>query len=535
MGGSIEIVNHPELFFGIAGPIGVDLDQVIDALQEALRAVGYRCHPIRLTSELERFSPVPQGIPRDFHSQVVSKMERATELCRRFSDKALMARIAISAISDRRRSLSDQVERVPNAYIIRQLKRPTEVELLRRVYGELFVLVSAYSPVEQRARAITETLRRDPPMEPDEGKEDRTTSMELRENRIEAKARELISIDANEDTNAFGQRLSATYHMADVFVDGRDRSEASRMVRRFIEAFFGRTDIGPSKVEYGMYAAKSASLRSTDLSRQVGAAIFTEDGELITQGCNEVPKAFGGTYWDSEQPDFRDVKVGRDPNEELKMQILRDLFSRLQKAEFLAKEMRPLSASDLVAKALRKEMADGEGSQDGGPLVGAMVMDLTEYGRVVHAEMCAICDAARLGKSIKGSTLYCTTFPCHNCTKHILAAGVRKVVYIEPYPKSKARDLHYNEIEIEKEAEGRVSFVPFLGISPARYRAIFEKGRRKGDDGVARKWIRDAPQPMTAIVYHSYRHLEDRALLDLVMDVGPRDQDAASLGTGEET
>ena len=74
----------------------------------------------------------------------------------------------------------------------------------------------------------------------------------------------------------------------------------------------------------------------------------------------------------------------------------------------------------------------------GGALKDAAVMDLTEYGRVVHAEMHALCDAARLGKAIKGATLYCTTFPCHNCTKHILAAGIRRVVYIEPYPKSLA-------------------------------------------------------------------------------------------------
>jgi cytidine deaminase len=86
--------------------------------------------------------------------------------------------------------------------------------------------------------------------------------------------------------------------------------EMDTQLDRFVQAFFGRTDISPSKNEYGMYAAKSAALRSADLSRQVGAAVFTDDGELITQGCNEVPKAFGGTYWDLEDPDFRDVKLG---------------------------------------------------------------------------------------------------------------------------------------------------------------------------------------------------------------------------------
>jgi deoxycytidylate deaminase len=124
------------------------------------------------------------------------------------------------------------------------------------------------------------------------------------------------------------------------------------------------------------------------------------------------------------------------------------------------------------------------------------ILDLTEFGRVVHAEMCAICDAARLGRSLKNGILFCTTFPCHNCTKHILAVGIKKVVYMEPYPKSRAKELHQNEIELEKESAERVSFVPFLGISPLRYRDIFQKGRRKFENGDAKRWMGDPPVPL---------------------------------------
>jgi deoxycytidylate deaminase len=129
---------------------------------------------------------------------------------------------------------------------------------------------------------------------------------------------ELMEKDAVEEDNDFGQRLRETFHVGDVFIDGLSKQKMDEQLDRFVQAFFGRTDIAPTKQEYGMYAAKSASLRSSDLSRQVGAAIFTDDGELVTQGCNEVPKAMGGTYWDSEDPDFRDVKLGHDPNDVLK-------------------------------------------------------------------------------------------------------------------------------------------------------------------------------------------------------------------------
>jgi deoxycytidylate deaminase len=69
-------------------------------------------------------------------------------------------------------------------------------------------------------------------------------------------------------------------------------------------------------------------------------------------------------------------------------------------------------------------------------------MNLTEFGRDVHAEMSAIVSAARRGTSTEGAYLYCTTFPCHNCAKHIIAAGIRQVVYVEPYAKSFAAEFH---------------------------------------------------------------------------------------------
>ncbi len=118
--------------------------------------------------------------------------------------------------------------------------------------------------------------------------------------------------------------------------------------------------------------------------------------------------------------------------------------------------------------------------------------------------MCAICDAARRGRSIDGAILFCTTFPCHNCTKHIIAAGISKVVYMEPYPKSRAKELHGNEIEVENENPERVSFLPFLGISPQRYGDIFQKGRRKNADGSAKDWLEDFPQPMVEVVSPGY-------------------------------
>lgn len=391
-------------------------------------------------------------------------------------------------------------DRVANshAYIIRQLKRPDEVSLLRRVYGRQFILISAYGSEADRRAVLEEKIRR-------------TTPLNTSENTITFKAQELMDRDADEDGDDCGQHLRDTFHLADVFVDGIKKSEMSETLGRFFNALFGLNSITPSKNEYGMYCAKSASLRSADLSRQVGAAIFTENGEIISQGCNEVPKAHGGTYWDCEQPDYRDISLGSDPNEDEKREVVRDILERLERAEILKLPMAAKKDLDTLIDHLTSKKKDDR-DKSKGALRGSKILDLTEYGRVVHAEMCAICDAARLGKSIKGSILYCTTFPCHNCAKHVLASGIKKVVFMEPYPKSKAKVLHKNEIELNGESTTRVSFVPFLGISPYRYRDVFEKKEKRKIGNVAKKWYYDVPSPMIDVLAPSYTELERYAV-----------------------
>jgi deoxycytidylate deaminase len=309
------------------------------------------------------------------------------------------------------------------------------------------------------------------------------------------KADQLIERDEAEDNDSLGQALRETFHRGDVFVHGLNKLEMDAMVGRFFQAFFGRNDIAPTKSEYGMYAAKAASLRSTDLARQVGAAVLSDEGDILTQSCNEVPKAHGGSYWDTELPDFRDVKRGFDPNDTNKKEVLRDVVERLRNAGYLSQDLLQHDSNhEIVEFLIAKEDVEKQTSE--GVLATSKMMDLTEFGRVVHAEMAVICNAARLGRPLRQTTLYVTTFPCHNCAKHILASGIKRVVFIEPYTKSRAKELHPDEIEIEQENPSKVCFIPFMGISPYRYREIFQKGKRKDSDGKARLWFHGHPRPL---------------------------------------
>jgi hypothetical protein len=108
----------------------------------------------------------------------------------------------------------------------------------------------------------------------------------------------------------------------------------------------------------------------------------------------------------------------------------------------------------------------------------------------------ALLSCARNNVSTRQAHLFSTTFPCHNCAKHIIAAGITRVVFIEPYQKSKAVEFHTDSISVGFEpAESTVHFEPFVGIGPRRFFDLFSVRlgagyplKRKDDDGLVIPW-----------------------------------------------
>jgi dCMP deaminase len=74
-----------------------------------------------------------------------------------------------------------------------------------------------------------------------------------------------------------------------------------------------------------------------------------------------------------------------------------------------------------------------------------------ELCRGLHAEQNAIIQAAKHGTNISGSVLFCTNTPCVICSKMIINAGIRRVVFLEGYPDRLSLDmLAESGIEVHK-------------------------------------------------------------------------------------
>lgn len=69
----------------------------------------------------------------------------------------------------------------------------------------------------------------------------------------------------------------------------------------------------------------------------------------------------------------------------------------------------------------------------------------------------------------------CTVQPIRviHVPRHIVAAGIKEVYYIEPYRKSLATKLHHDAITESDTDTGRVRILPYDGVAPTRYLKLF--------------------------------------------------------------
>lgn len=465
----MSIIQHSkdcELVIGLVAPIGVNLDDVRNRLDSLFAQFRYTMNWIHLSTLCEAYV--------EAQSKGKSELERLDQgmnngkACReRFERGDFFALLAINAINERRADKDGApAPRPRTAHVIRSLKHPDEVETLRRAYGDGFFLLGVSSSIKTR-RYYLKNVKGIP----------------------EEHLERLIDRDDRE-AGDFGQRTRDVFQMSDAFVTTDDVQRLSDQLSRILDLLFSAPVVPPTADEYAMFLAYAASLRSADLSRQVGAVIANKKNDIVATGANDVPKFGGGLYWPGAS-DQRDYIRKEDYNEKEKREITLRIM----------KKLKPNSGEtddQLLNEGLRALKDTG-------------LLGITEYGRAVHAEMEALLSAARNGTSIRGGTLYTTTYPCHNCAKHIVAAGINKVKFVEPYPKSYATKMHSDSIESSGEgATNKVRFEPFVGIGPRRFVDLFSMSLSSGRniarkrDGLLIEWSRESAElrvPMAPLSY----------------------------------
>lgn len=487
----IHETHTSELVIALCGPIGSPLHDVSAALKTCLEEdFKYeRCEVIRLSSIIRTFSK--KKIETDNRFNEIRSLISGGDDLREIHGSGVLAELAIHQISnDREEEIKKQEEDYAKprrvCHIIDSIKNQEELDVLRAVYREMLYCVGVFSPLTIREGLLSKKGLSSPEIY------------------------QLIDQDSGEEFD-HGQTVRDTFPQSDYFLrlDLPTTTDLEEKTKRFLDLILGTRVITPNLSETAMYMAASAATNSACLSRQVGASLTDKDGIILSVGWNDVPKTGGGLYT-SDIPVKNDNRCWNNPaycsNDNEKDTIALTIASALVKKGLVSS-----SDKDAARRALRSD---------------EKLKGLIEFSRAVHAEMHAIITAGKNnGDRIAGGKLFCTTYPCHSCARHIIAAGIREVYYIEPYPKSLAIRLHGDAITENESANEKVRILPYEGVSPSRYYSLFQMkpdSRKIKTTGKVKEFKRTSAEPkisktleaLTTLESLVVRGLRDKKLID---------------------
>jgi len=266
-----------------------------------------------------------------------------------------------------------------------------------------------------------------------------------------------------DEENIYGQQVQLCVDQADVLINNTDLSGIAALrnsLPGYIDLVTGKQPRYANPSEIFMNLAYSAAHGSKCLKRQVGAVLVAappgEMGDIVGQGFNENPYP---TKPCVEEPRYGAANGVRGT-------CYRDIVRNDSFASFVHNAVKcpscghPLenAADNLPKWKCRMCKQDFEKY-----FWAERAMTLCT---AIHAEVAALFAA---GRRSRGSTLYTTTLPCFQCTEKIILAGVKYIVFNEPYPDVRAGErLSIAGIEIER----------FEGVRSRRFDEIFSRARR---------------------------------------------------------
>ena len=474
-----------ELIIGLCGPIGTDIHYVAEEIKATIiEKFNYDVEIIKLSSfikKIKKFDDRKVKSRFDYHNDLISL---GNEL-RSEKGNSVLAQLAINEIALKREELKlDHKDAHFTSkricFIIDSIKNIDELELFRLVYLNLFYFIGVFSNLELREKNLEKGgLKKD-------------------------EIFKLIDRDSGEEINN-GQKVADTFAQADMFlrIDQSTSAKIANKINRFLNLIFNSDVVTPSSNETAMYQAFAAAGNSACLSRQVGASITNQNGEIISVGWNDVPRFNGSVYKFEEtdplgEKDFRCINLegGKCFNDQEKEIIRINLIDQLVQGGVM--KIEDMEKAHSIIKSSR-------------------IKELIEFSRAVHAEMHAIILASqKSGAQILGGKLFCTTFPCHNCARHIVAAGIREVYYIEPYRKSLALKLHDDSITENESNTEKLRILMFDGISPRRYLDFFKMApNSRKESGIKKKWDKKKIYPKKTLSLQAIPILEKEIIKDL--------------------
>ncbi|MCU0431889.1 MAG: deoxycytidylate deaminase [Bacteroidia bacterium] len=475
-----------EIVIGICSPIGSLKHEVIEQLKKQLsKEYGYEVIHLKVSDQIPDSDEMEMGKSAEY-TKMMNKIRGGNKFRQQYKLNSILIDYAIRDIyTDRHPENSaemrpEEFTSQRKCYIIDSIKNKEELQVLRALYRDIFYMFSVFSPKEQRIKNLTAK-----PINKSE-------------------AIDLVEHDEYENNND-GQNVRNTFIEADFFVrvSEENKDKIPEKIKRYLELIFDIPVVTPLPEETAMYVAKSAAANSACLSRQVGASITDKEYRILSEGWNDVPQFKGGVYREDSKEDQRCWKKGICFNDSRKDDISEKATDKILNTKVFQElidngEKDKHEIRNIILKTLREE---------------SPLKDLIEFSRSVHAEMLAIISGSqKTGTQMRGGKLFTTTYPCHNCARHIVAAGIEEVYFIEPYVKSLCIELH-NDSLTEKETESdKVKILIYDGVAPRRYQEFFFSSKPRKEGGKLAVHNKKTIKPKNPLTLQALTTLEQQAI-----------------------
>jgi deoxycytidylate deaminase len=483
----IEKTFTDELIIGICSPIGSLRKDVVSSILKRLENdYMYNVEIIKLSSFINEYYEeviIEQSGKTPKYTELMHKIKGGDFLREKYKSNSLLVELAIKKIrEDREEVETEEIIGKRKCYIIDSLKNIEELKLLRTIYRDIFYSFSIFSPENERIATLV-----------DKGL-----------SKIEAD--DIITTDDYEDI-LHGQDVRNTFIESDFFIriSETNKDNIDKRIEKHLHLIFNTDIITPDYHETAMYHARSAAGNSACLSRQVGASITDKSGVTIARGWNDVPKFSGNLYRDTDENPQRCKNIGYCSNIKHRNDIFTEITNEIKNI-FSERDNSKLKLVENNDTIVEKINAIVEKSK---------FKDIIEYSRAIHAEMHAIIIGSQLtGDKMVEGNLFCTTYPCHNCARHIVLAGIKNIYYIEPYKKSLGMLLHPDSLTEDENDETKVRLLPYDGVAPRRYLDFFSMNsdKRKENNGNIKKNELNKAIPKIRLSLQAIPVLENQAI-----------------------
>ena len=401
------------LAIGITGSLGSGASTLAEALRTHL--------PFATFSLSDEIKTVMRKWPREEHPRRIQLQDMGNAL-RRSLGTHYLASVAL----ERANALEQRTDR----YAFDGIRHRAEVEHLRSYFRHFF-LIAVQAPYKVRWERLKPAYETRGLSEKDFQEEDLRDQIE---------------------ESPYGQQVQLCVDDADIVINNTDTRQshagAVRGLRDKIEPYIdlmtGEHPRLPGRDEILITIAYAQAASSACLKRHVGAVAATQSGQIISTGFNENAEPmkacyqqFGYCHKDSTMAGF---------------------------LERLPEKYCPACASEIDIFAPPWRCA-----RCGASLKEVYFRDRgMRWCTAMHAEVRALRNACLA--SLQDAVLYTTTFPCYNCAKEVVHAGIKEVVYVEPYPDQDS--VWYLE-------ECGIKIRPFEGVKLRSFHRLFSPIRER--------------------------------------------------------